>query len=44
MEDLFNLNRFIEAQVATIDDALNQIKIGRKTSHWMWLFFLSIKG
>ena len=44
MEDLFNLNRFIEAQITTIDDALNEIKRGRKTSHWMWYIFPQYKG
>ena len=44
MEDLFNLNRFIEAQSLSYDTALNEIKNGKKTSHWMWYIFPQYKG
>jgi uncharacterized protein (DUF1810 family) len=44
MEDLFNLNRFIEAQSLSYDTALNEIKRGKKTSHWMWYIFPQFKG
>jgi uncharacterized protein (DUF1810 family) len=44
MEDLFNLNRFIEAQSVSYETALYEIKSGRKTSHWMWYIFPQFKG
>jgi uncharacterized protein (DUF1810 family) len=44
MEDSFNLNRFISAQSFHYDMALNEIKRGRKTSHWMWFIFPQYKG
>ena len=38
------LGRFIEAQTATYDTALAELKRGRKTSHWMWFVFPQIAG
>lgn len=39
-----NLTRFIEAQDGVYEIALNEIKKGQKTSHWMWYIFPQIKG
>jgi uncharacterized protein (DUF1810 family) len=39
-----NLNRFIEAQKNDYAIALNEIKSGRKRSHWMWYVFPQLKG
>ena len=39
MEDKFNLKRFIDAQSNSYERALDEIKNGRKTSHWMWFIF-----
>ena len=39
-----NLERFIEAQEESYEIALNEIKQGRKRSHWMWYIFPQIKG
>jgi uncharacterized protein (DUF1810 family) len=44
MEDTFNLNRFITAQQNDYETALNEIKNGRKESHWMWYIFPQIDG
>ncbi len=44
MTDKFNLNRFIEAQENVYEIALNEIKGGRKSSHWMWYIFPQYKG
>ncbi len=44
MEDTFNLNRFIFAQTTDYERALNEIKRGRKISHWMWYIFPQYKG
>jgi uncharacterized protein (DUF1810 family) len=39
-----DLERFVEAQRDVYDDALAEIKIGRKRSHWMWFVFPQIAG
>lgn len=38
------LERFIEAQSRTYDQALKEIKAGRKLTHWMWWIFPQYKG
>ncbi len=38
------LKRFIDAQAQNYDDALREIRNGRKTSCWMWYVFPQIKG
>jgi len=38
------LSRFIEAQTATYDTAMAELKRGQKTSHWMWFIFPQIAG
>lgn len=40
----FNLERFVEAQGDTYDHALDEIRRGRKASHWMWFIFPQIAG
>ena len=39
-----NLDRFVKAQESSYEIALNEIKNGRKQSHWMWYIFPQIKG
>ena len=39
-----SLTRFIEAQEHSYQQALAEIQVGRKTSHWMWYIFPQIKG
>jgi uncharacterized protein (DUF1810 family) len=40
MADLFNLDRFIIAQGAGVyEQALAELRAGRKRSHWMWFIF-----
>jgi uncharacterized protein (DUF1810 family) len=43
-DDLFNLNRFVEAQASVIDTVLLELKRGKKQSHWMWFVFPQIAG
>ncbi|MCI8891139.1 MAG: DUF1810 domain-containing protein [Eubacterium sp.] len=43
MEPL-HLNRFIDAHLRDYPNALSEIKIGRKQSHWMWYIFPQIAG
>ena len=38
------LNRFIEAQSQSYEDALEEIKAGHKLTHWMWWIFPQYKG
>lgn len=38
------LKRFLEAQESGYSKALNEIKTGRKQSHWMWFVFPQIAG
>ena len=38
------LERFIEAQEKSYEEALKEIKNGRKETHWMWYIFPQIAG
>jgi uncharacterized protein (DUF1810 family) len=40
----YDLNRFVQAQKLEYEDALREIKAGRKTSHWMWYIFPQFDG
>jgi uncharacterized protein (DUF1810 family) len=46
MDDPYHLDRFVAAQDAggTFDRALQELRRGRKTSHWMWFIFPQIAG
>jgi uncharacterized protein (DUF1810 family) len=44
MSTTYNLERFLEAQKGVFEIALEEIKKGRKVSHWMWFIFPQIKG
>jgi uncharacterized protein (DUF1810 family) len=39
-----DLERFVEAQAGVHDEALGEIRHGRKTSHWMWFVFPQLAG
>ena len=39
-----NLDRFLQAQETEYEQALSEIKAGRKRSHWMWYIFPQYKG
>ena len=39
-----NLQRFLDAQAASYQTALSEIRNGRKRSHWMWYIFPQIQG
>lgn len=38
------LDRFLSAQALVHDQALAELRRGRKTSHWMWFVFPQIAG
>lgn len=40
----YNLQRFIDAQTYDYECALQEIKNGRKQSHWVWYIFPQLKG
>jgi uncharacterized protein (DUF1810 family) len=42
--DGFNLDRFVDAQRDVYNQALTEIRNGRKQSHWMWFIFPQIAG
>lgn len=44
MAAAYNLQRFIDAQESVYPLALEEIKNGRKQSHWMWFIFPQIHG
>jgi len=44
MNDYHNLQRFMDAQNQSYGRALNEVKTGKKTSHWMWFVFPQFKG
>ena len=41
---IYDLARFIEAYRRDYDQALAEIKNGKKVSHWMWYIFPQING
>ena len=42
--DPVDLNRFVQAQAEDYDQALSEIRAGRKRSHWMWYIFPQFDG
>ncbi|HTW05031.1 MAG TPA: DUF1810 domain-containing protein [Streptosporangiaceae bacterium] len=46
MDDPYDLNRFVAAQDAggTYQQAVAELRSGRKTSHWMWFVFPQVAG
>ena len=44
MDDRHDLQRFVDAQAAVIDQVREELAQGRKRSHWMWFIFPQIAG
>jgi uncharacterized protein (DUF1810 family) len=46
MADPYGLERFVTAQdqAGTYDTAIDELRAGRKRSHWMWFVFPQIAG
>ena len=42
--DTYDLGRFVQAQAHDFEQALSEIKSGRKRSHWIWYIFPQIDG
>jgi uncharacterized protein (DUF1810 family) len=44
LSDKFDLARFVTAQESAIGHALEELRQGRKRTHWMWFVFPQIAG
>ena len=44
LSDSYNLARFIKAQAPIYEQALVELRRGRKTGHWMWFIFPQVAG
>jgi uncharacterized protein (DUF1810 family) len=42
--DPYDLERFVQAQDEVYEQALSEIRSGRKRSHWMWYVFPQFEG
>ena len=40
----YDLERFLDAQEPVYDRVLDEIRSGRKVSHWMWFIFPQVAG
>lgn len=44
-QDVFNVQRFLDAQDHGVyEQALSELRTGRKRSHWIWYVFPQVKG
>jgi len=43
-DDAFNLNRFVEAQSKDYQQALSELRGGRKYGHWIWYILPQLRG
>ena len=44
MADAYNFHRFLDAQESVYDTVLDELRAGRKVSHWIWFIFPQITG
>jgi uncharacterized protein (DUF1810 family) len=44
MDDLYDLQRFVDAQDPVYHQVCDELRHGRKRSHWMWFVFPQIQG
>ena len=42
--DPFELQRFVDAQEEVYDQVRDELRAGRKASHWMWFVFPQLRG
>ena len=43
-DDPYDLQRFVKAQDPVIDDVREELRSGRKRTHWMWFVFPQMEG
>ena len=41
---MWDLERFVLAQQVNYEDALREMRCGRKQTHWMWYIFPQLRG
>jgi uncharacterized protein (DUF1810 family) len=44
MSDPYDLQRFVRAQDLNFESAREELRGGRKTTHWMWYVFPQVEG
>ena len=44
MTDIYNLQRFVDAQDRHYESVLRELRAGEKRGHWMWYIFPQIQG
>ena len=44
VSDPYDLQRFLDAQAQTYDQALAELRAGEKRTHWMWFVFPQLAG
>ena len=44
MKDVYNLQRFVDAQAGVFEGVCAELRRGRKTGHWMWFIFPQLRG
>ena len=44
LPDVFNLQRFVDAQEPLYEQVRRELSAGRKQSHWMWFVFPQLRG
>ncbi len=42
--DPFDLKRFVDAQAPVYRNVVDELRVGRKRSHWMWFVFPQLRG
>ena len=42
--DLFDLQRFVQAQESAYTAAFDELRAGHKRTHWMWFIFPQLRG
>ena len=42
--DPFDLHRFVDAQTGVYGTVVDELRAGRKRSHWMWFVFPQLRG
>ncbi len=43
-DDIYNLQRFLDAQRDIYEQVLAELKFGRKRGHWIWYIFPQVNG
>ena len=44
MDDPYQLERYVAAQAGSYDQAVAELRRGRKTGHWIWYVFPQVAG